>query len=72
MKEEDAVIIKLYHHGTTTWSPWEICHSYSSLHSDRYLRGVAVSKVKEMKDLDTTGIKGVPIIYQDSFCIRII
>jgi hypothetical protein len=57
MKEEDAVIITLYHHGTTIWSPWEICHFYSSLHSGHYLQVVAAKQGQDNTCLDSKPIK---------------
>lgn len=57
MKEEDAVIITLYHHGTTIGSPWEICHFYSSLHTGHYLQVVAAKQVQDNTSLDSERIK---------------
>lgn len=50
--------IKLCHHGTTIWSPWEICHFYSSLHSGHYLQGVPASKVNTILDKKKKKRKG--------------
>jgi hypothetical protein len=57
MKEEDAVIITLYHHGTTISSPWGICHFYSSLHSGHYLQVVAAKQGQDNTSLDSKWIK---------------
>lgn len=43
-KHGNASVVTLYHHGTTTWSPSEIFHFYSSLHIGHYPQDVAAGK----------------------------